>query len=207
VAVADDHRLISEGIRVALEEKSEFKFVGSVASGLAVLPLVKRTRPHVLILDLRMPGADGLYVLGQVKRHFPRTRVAICSVTTDSQVIRTVLERGVDAYIVKADRPIDLPSILRLVMERTIDEPIGMPDAQRKPEVIANLTDREVAILYALARGLSNEAIGRELWVAEQTVKFHLTNIYRKLGVSNRTGAARFAYQHGLVEPPLLPRS
>ena len=67
----------------------------------------------------------------------------------------------------------------------------------------AGLTDRETAILKALARGLSNDAIGKELWVAEQTVKFHLTNIYRKLGVANRTEAARYAYQQGLIESPL----
>ena len=79
-------------------------------------------------------------------------------------------------------------------------KPNPAPEAVEKP---GGLTERETAILSALARGLSNEAIGKELWVAEQTVKFHLTNIYRKLGVSNRTEAARLAYQHGLVESPI----
>ena len=78
-----------------------------------------------------------------------------------------------------------------------------MPDAGESPARTAGLTERETAILSALSRGLSNEAIAKELWVAEQTVKFHLTKIYRKLGVANRTEAARLAYQNGLVESPL----
>jgi DNA-binding NarL/FixJ family response regulator len=82
---------------------------------------------------------------------------------------------------------------------------IGLPETQVADDAAkqAGLTERETAILKALARGLSNDAIGKELWVAEQTVKFHLTNIYRKLGVSNRTEATRYAYEHGLVDTSL----
>ena len=202
VVIADDHRLIVEGIKRALEESRDFEVVGEASSGSQVLPLINRTKPDLVLLDLRMPGADGLTSLSRIRKQHPDVKVVILSVSTDENVIQTVLKRGAAAYIVKSVNPIDLPSALRQAMDGTVYTAIGLPERD-SPARAAGLTERETAILTALARGLSNEAIGKELWVAEQTVKFHLTNIYRKLGVSNRTEAARLAYQHGLVESPI----
>jgi DNA-binding NarL/FixJ family response regulator len=202
VVIADDHKLIVDGIKRALEESSDFEVVGEASSGSQVLPLVARTQPDLVLLDLRMPGADGLTCLTRIRSQYPDIKVVILSVSTDENVIQTVLKRGASAYIVKSISPIDLPSALRQAMEGTVYSAIGLPDRD-SPARAAGLTERETSILAALARGLSNEAIGKELWVAEQTVKFHLTNIYRKLGVSNRTEAARLAYQQGLVESPI----
>jgi DNA-binding NarL/FixJ family response regulator len=203
VLIADDHRLIVEGIKRALEDADDFEVVGEASSGSQVLPLVGRTNPDIVLLDLRMPGADGLTGLAQIKKRYPDIKVVVLSVSTDESVIQTVLMRGASAYIVKSINPIDLPSALRQAVEGTMYSAIGLPEPGESAAKAAGLTEREAAILSALARGLSNEAIGKELWVAEQTVKFHLTNIYRKLGVSNRTEAARYAYQNGLVESPL----
>jgi DNA-binding NarL/FixJ family response regulator len=203
VLVADDHKLILEGIKRALDEAEDFEVVGECSSGSQVLPMVGRTNPDLVLLDLRMPGADGLACLSQIRKRHPDVKVVVLSVSTDENVIQTVLKRGASAYIVKSINPIDLPSALRQAVEGTVYSAIGMPDNSDSPARAAGLTERETAILSALARGLSNEAIGKELWVAEQTVKFHLTNIYRKLGVSNRTEAARLAYQNGLVDSPL----
>jgi DNA-binding NarL/FixJ family response regulator len=203
VLIAEDHKLIVEGVKRALEEAEDFEVVGECSSGSQVLPLVGRTNPDVVLLDLRMPGADGLTCLAQIKKRYPEVKVVVLSVSTDENVIQTVLMRGASAYIVKSINPIDLPSALRQAVEGTMFSAIGLPEPGESAAKAAGLTEREAAILSALARGLSNEAIGKELWVAEQTVKFHLTNIYRKLGVSNRTEAARLAYQNGLVESPI----
>jgi DNA-binding NarL/FixJ family response regulator len=203
VLIADDHRLIVEGIKRALEDADDFEVVGEASSGSQVLPLVGRTNPDIVLLDLRMPGADGLTCLAQIKKRYPDIKVVVLSVSTDESVIQTVLMRGASAYIVKSINPIDLPSALRQAVEGTMYSAIGLPEPGESAAKAAGLTEREAAILSALARGLSNEAIGKELWVAEQTVKFHLTNIYRKLGVSNRTEAARLAYQNGLVDSPI----
>jgi DNA-binding NarL/FixJ family response regulator len=202
VVIADDHRLIVEGIKRALGDSSDFEVVGEASSGSQVLPLIARTNPDLVLLDLRMPGADGLTCLSRIRAQHPDVKVVILSVSTDDNVIQTVLKMGASAYIVKSINPIDLPSALRQAVEGTVYSAIGVPEKNDSARA-AGLTERETAILAALARGLSNEAIGKELWVAEQTVKFHLTNIYRKLGVSNRTEAARLAYQHGLVESPI----
>jgi DNA-binding NarL/FixJ family response regulator len=203
VLIADDHRLIVEGVKRSLEDADDFEVVGECSSGAQVLPMVGRTNPDIVLLDLRMPGADGLTCLAQIKKRHPEVKVVVLSVSTDENVIQTVLQRGASAYIVKSINPIDLPSALRQAVDGTTFTTIGLPEPGEAAAKAAGLTEREAAILSALARGLSNEAIGKELWVAEQTVKFHLTNIYRKLGVSNRTEAARLAYQNGLVDSPI----
>src|SRR5207248_3514422 len=206
VLIADDHRLIVEGVKRALDDAPDFEVVGECNSGSQVLPLVARTNPDVVLLDLRMPGADGLACLSRIRKQHPEVKVVVLSVSTDENVIQTVLKRGASAFIVKSINPIDLPSALRQAVDGTVYSAIGLPDPGESAARAAGLTERETAILAALARGLSNEAIGKELWVAEQTVKFHLTNIYRKLGVSNRTEAERLAYQNGLVESPIDDR-
>jgi NarL family two-component system response regulator LiaR len=203
--LADDHQLILDGVRHALEEAGdEFEVVGEATRGSQVLPLVKRTAPDVVILDLRMPEVDGLVCLDQIKRRHPETKVIVLSVSADRSLIDNVLRRGASAYIVKSVNPVDIPAVIRQAVEETVYTAIGIPeDPSSNAAKAVGLTERELAILTALARGMSNAAIAKQLWVAQQTVKFHLTNIYRKLGVANRTEAARFAYQQGLIESPL----
>ena len=204
VLIADDHPLILAGIKRALEEDDQFEVVAEARVGSQVLPLVSQTQPDLALLDLRMPEMDGLACLDRIRKEHPKVKVVILSVSTDPEVVQTVLNHGAAAYVVKSVNPIDLSSALRQALEGTVFSAVGLPEktAQQDAVKAAGLTDRETTILKALARGLSNEAIGKELWVAQQTVKFHLTNIYRKLDVKNRTEAARYAYEHGLIDSP-----
>jgi DNA-binding NarL/FixJ family response regulator len=204
VLIADDHPLILAGIKRALEEADGFDVVAEASSGSQVLPLVSQTDPDLALLDLRMPEMDGLQCLDRIRKQHPKVKVVILSVSTDPEVVQTVLNHGAAAYVVKSVNPLDLSSALRQALEGTVFSAIGLPEKTAQEDAVkaAGLTERETTILKALARGLSNEAIGKELWVAEQTVKFHLTNIYRKLDVSNRTEAARYAYEHGLIDSP-----
>jgi DNA-binding NarL/FixJ family response regulator len=205
VLIADDHPLILAGIKSALEEAQDFEVVAETNNGAQVLPLVSQTNPDLALLDMRMPGMDGLTCLERIRKRYPEVKVVILSVSTDPGIIQDVLNRGASAYIVKSVNPADVPSALRQAVEGSVFSAIGLPETQAVDDAAkaAGLTERETAILKALARGLSNDAIGKELWVAEQTVKFHLTNIYRKLGVSNRTEATRYAYENGLVDHSL----
>ncbi len=204
VLIADDHPLILAGIKRALEEADGFDVVAEASSGSQVLPLVSQTHPDLALLDLRMPEMDGLTCLDRIRKQHPKVKVVILSVSTDPEVVQTVLNHGAAAYVVKSVNPVDLSSALRQALEGTVFSAIGLPEKTAQEDAVkaAGLTERETTILKALARGLSNEAIGKELWVAEQTVKFHLTNIYRKLDVKNRTEAARYAYEHGLIDSP-----
>jgi DNA-binding NarL/FixJ family response regulator len=205
VVLADDHRLIVEGIRRVLEEAGDFEVVGEAANGAQVLPLVGQTQPDLVLLDLRMPQMDGLTCLEQIRKRHPDVKVVILSATTDEKLIQTALERGASGFVVKRVNPVDLPSALRQAVEGSV---FTLPAAAASPtgETAAReagLTERETVILKALAEGLSNQQIGKRIWIAEQTVKFHLTNIYRKLGARNRTEAIRHAYRLGLVGNPL----
>ena len=203
VVIADDHRLVLDGIRRALEEDGDFEIVGETQSGTQVLPLVGRTNPDLVLLDVRMPHMDGLACLDEIKRRYPDVKVVMLSASTGSDLIEASLRRGASAYVVKTVNPEDLPGTLRQALEGNVHTAIGIEETERSGAKALGLTDRELTILEALARGLSNDQIAKEFWVAPQTVKFHLTNIYRKLGVKNRTEATRLAYQHGLVESPL----
>jgi DNA-binding NarL/FixJ family response regulator len=203
VLIADDHRLILDGIRRALEADGDFEIVGETQSGTQVLSLVARTKPELVLLDVRMPHMDGLACLDEIKRRHPDVKVVMLSASASPDLVEAALRRGAAAYVVKTVNPDDLPATLRQALEGNVHTAIGLDDSVRAGAKAAGLTERELTILGALARGLSNDEIAKEFWVAPQTVKFHLTNIYRKLEVKNRTEATRLAYQHGLVESPL----
>ena len=191
-----------EGTKQALERAGGFDVVGEAVNGGQVLPLVRRLKPDLVLLDLRMPQMDGLTCLTKIRKEFPDMKVAMLSVSQDPELIQTALKRGANAYIVKSIDPDDLAGALRQALEGNVFTTAGITeDPGERAAKDAGLTERELGIIRAVARGLSNEAISKELWVAEQTVKFHLTNIYRKLGVTNRTEAARYAFEQGLVEP------
>jgi DNA-binding NarL/FixJ family response regulator len=190
-----------EGTKQALERAGGFEVVGEAVNGVQVLPLVRRLKPELVLLDLRMPQMDGLTCLAKIRKDHPDVKVAILSVSQDPELIQTALKRGASAYIVKSIDPEDLAAALRQAIDGTVFTTAGVTeDPGERAARDAGLTERELVIVRAVARGLSNEAIAKELWVAEQTVKFHLTNIYRKLGVSNRTEAARYAFEQGLVD-------
>ena len=204
VVLADDHQLMLAGIRRALEADGGFEIVGEARNGADVAGIVDRSRPELVLLDVRMPNVDGLTCLEDIKRRHPEIKVVMLSASQDEQLIEAALRRGASAYLVKNIEVEDLPSTLRQALEGNVYRAIGVtPEAESRGVRAAGLTDREISILTALARGLSNDEIAKEFWVARQTVKFHLTNIYRKLGVRNRAEAMRRAYSFGLVDQPI----
>jgi two-component system, NarL family, response regulator YdfI len=207
VLIADDHELMVEAVRLALAEaEQEFEIVASTTRGPQVLPLVARTQPDLVLLDLRMPGMDGLTCLELLRQRHPAVKAVVLSGVEDPNVMRAAFSRGAIAYIRKQVDPRDLPSALRQAANGTVTQPIfgEAEEPQQTPADDAGLTEREVAILRALGDGMSNKQIAQQLWLAEQTVKFHLTNLYRKLDVSTRTEAVNAAYRRGLLETPLL---
>jgi DNA-binding NarL/FixJ family response regulator len=201
--IADDHELMLEGIRMALSTAPDIELVGATTSGTQVLPLVRQTTPDVVLLDLRMPGMDGLRCLEGIRERHPAVKVIILSGSEEPDVIEAAFRRGAVGYILKRIDPADLAPVIRQVLDGNVFYPLESRPAV--PELgDSGLTGRETDILKALADGLSNKQIARQFWLSEQTIKFHLTNIYRKLGVSSRTEAVRHAYERGLIENPLL---
>src|SRR6187401_2623323 len=189
VLLADDHRLMLDGIRRALDEDGGFEVVGETQNGAQVLPLVGQTNPDLVVLDVRMPNMDGLQCLEEIRRRYPDVKVVMLSASTTQDLIDGALRRGASAYVLKTVDPSDLPSTLRQVASGTVFSTVGATESS--------------VPTGAKAAGLTDREISKELWVTQQTVKFHLTNVYRKLGAKNRADAVRQAYQLGLIVRPM----
>lgn len=200
VLIADDHPLIIAGIRRGLEGNDDIDIVGEAHSGPELMQLVERRRPTLVLLDLRMPGVSGIECIERIGQNWPDVKIVVLSACDDGAAIDAALTAGARAYIVKSVKPIDIASVLRQASTGGVfhagSGPRPVRSDELKPTQASLLTDREREILDAVAAGLTTSAISHNLWVSEHTVKFHLTNIYRKLGVANRAGAIRYALEH-----------
>lgn len=203
VFLADDHRLIVQAVRCVLEAAGDFEIVGEAFSGEQVVSLVSRTEPDVVLLDIHMPVMDGLKCLDVIHERHPSVKVMMLSALDEPETIAAAINRGAAAFVAKQIDPRDLPSAIRQVVARSVyHAPVDAGEAGATLAEATGLTASEQRVLDALARGLTNKEIASELWLTEQTVKFHLTRIYRRLGVANRTEAVRCAYQKRLVAHP-----
>ena len=194
--IADDHRLILEAVKRALSTTDDIEIVGEARAGSQVLPLLARTEADVVLIDVRMPELDGLGCIARAQKEYPHVKFVVLSAFTDSGHVADAFAHGASAYVSKSVDPRELAGAIRRVVAGESFELALVPEAVGNDD---GLTDREVEMLRAVARGLSNRAISAEFWITEQTVKFHLTNIYRKLGIANRTEAARYAFSRGIV--------
>jgi DNA-binding NarL/FixJ family response regulator len=213
ILIADDHPLVLDSLTRVLARDDGFETVGLLSGGAHVVELVAETAPDMVLMDVHMPDLDGLSVLDQLRTSHPSVEVVMISAGADAGEIRSALRRGASGYLVKSINPGDIPAALRQIHERTaymyvLDSPSAAGESMpghdgpgsAGEEVLerAGLTPREREILIAMVRGLSNGEIGREQWVTEQTVKFHVGNIYRKLETSNRVAAIRIGIAAGL---------
>ncbi len=201
VLIADDHPLLIAGIRRVLERSENIEIVGEAHSGPEVLALIERRRPQLVLLDLRMPGVEGSSCIERIREQWPEVKTVVLSACTDQASIDAALKAGASAYIVKSVSQSDIASVIRQAANGAVIHPAPSARGSDASDTSqgAALTDRERSILEAVATGLTTAAISKNLWVSEHTVKFHLTNIYRKLGVPTRAGAVRYALEHQLV--------
>jgi DNA-binding NarL/FixJ family response regulator len=203
VLIADDHPLMIAGVRRALERSENIEIAGEAHSGPELMRMVERRRPQLVLTDLRMPGANGTECIEKIRTTWPEVRVVVLSACEDRPSIDAALNAGASAFVVKSVNSTDIAAVIRQAASGSVfhatSTPVPMAEDGSADSALPELTARERAILEAVAAGKTTAVISRELWVSEHTVKFHLTNIYRKLGVPNRAGAVRYALQHGLV--------
>jgi two-component system, NarL family, response regulator DegU len=202
ILIADDHGLMLEAIKLALENEPDLQVVGEAESGSQVLPLVAQTEPDVVVLDLQMPGIDGVACIRLIRNRFPLVRTMVLSAHDSDEMIQAALEAGADAFISKSVDPAELARALRQALAKPVTKPIGRASEVHPAVEERGLSKRELEVLQALAEGKSNKEIAQTLWLAPQTVKFHLTSVYRKLDVSSRTQAVNWAYRHRVIELP-----
>ena len=196
IFVADDHRLMLAAIRRVLAERDDIRIVGEANAGDQVLPLVRRTRPDVVLLDVGMPGVDGIECARRIRRQFPEVRILMLTAYGDAGTIAEAEGAGADGYVLKSVAAVDLAEAIH---DSTASEGFRLVGFPERGAADVDLTEREHAVLQALCEGLSNKQIGRQLWITDQTVRFHLKNVFRKLGAPNRAEAVRRAHERGLV--------
>src|SRR5919197_3603604 len=198
VVIADDHDLMVAALRRVLSEREDVEIVGQAKSGEDVLPLVLETQPDVVLLDIGMPGRDGIQCARDIRAAQADARILMLTAYGDIDSVRAAERAGADGFLLKSIAATELVELLDAEAPKGFAL-AGFPEETDLTE--APLTDRERVVLQALSEGLTNREIGRELWISEETVKFHLKNLFRKLGTASRAEAVRHARERGLVSP------
>ncbi|HLW01054.1 MAG TPA: hybrid sensor histidine kinase/response regulator transcription factor [Ktedonobacterales bacterium] len=207
ILVADDHAVIRAGMRRLLESYPDFEVVGEAADGLEALAEAQDLGPQVILMDMRMPGMNGLEALRQLRASNPDVHILMLSAFEQDEDVLESLKAGASGYVLKDMAPDELAQAIRAVAQgETLLAP-GLTgklvDRLARPpqtDPTSLLTARESEVLRALANGLRNKEIARQLYVSERTVTFHLANIYQKLGVTSRTEALSRALEFGLLK-------
>jgi two-component system, NarL family, response regulator LiaR len=208
VLIADDHAVVRQGLRTFLELQDDIEVVADVADGEAAVAAVERQAPDVVLMDLVMPGVDGVEAIRRISSARPQARVLVLSSFLDDERLFPAVRAGAAGYLLKDVEPRDLVKAIRTVhggeallhpavAARLMDEFAAGPAPQPDSE---GLTAREREVLTLIARGLPNKLIARELSISEKTVKAHVSSILGKLGLTDRTQAALYAVRSGLVE-------
>lgn len=206
VVVADDHSLFRDGI-TSLLEAAGYEVVEQSSDGQGAVEAVRSTHPDLVLLDISMPKMDGLEALQLIKAEFPETRVVILTVSDNDDDLFASIRAGADGYLHKdlaASEFLEMlaglergeAAITRKTAARLMS---GFQNLAQEPESVDTLTKREIQLLHWMVEGHSNKAIAKELFISENTVKYHIRNIFQKLGVQNRTEAVAYALREGLI--------
>ena len=202
VLVVDDHALMRAGLSGLIDGAADMRVVGLAADGGEALDLVRTAAPHVVLMDLSMPGVDGVTATGRISREFPDTAVLVLTSFSDRQRVTDALDAGAVGYVLKDSEPASLLEAIRAVARglSPLDPRVArmVLDGRRAPapSPAAELTDREREVLALVGRGLANKQIARALGIREATVKAHLTSVFQRIGVRDRTSAALWAQEN-----------
>jgi DNA-binding NarL/FixJ family response regulator len=198
VLLADDHGLVRTGLISLLSTTADIEVVGEAADGAQALDLVASTRPDVVLMDLSMPVMDGVDATRAVRHRHPETRVLVLWSFADQGRVRDAIAAGATGYVLKDCTPDELRSSIRAAAEghAPLDARVATALLPSGAAPAEQLSDRERQVLRLASKGLANKQIGRALGITERTVKVHLSNIYRRIGVTDRTSAALWARDH-----------
>ncbi len=213
VLIADDQELVREGLRMMLDAEPDISVVGEAGDGGEALVGVRKHDPDVLVLDIRMPGIDGIEATRRLTDAGARVRILVLTTFDLDAYVYRAMQAGASGFLLKDATRDQLAGGVRTVAggeallapsvtRRLIEDFCSRPDPESaRPELVSVLSERELDVLQLLARGLSNAEIAKELYLGETTVKSHVSRILAKLGLRDRIQAVVFAYESGLVRP------
>lgn len=209
IVLADDHHVVRQGLRSLLEAEPDFSVIGETADGLEATQLVERLQPDVLVLDLMMPGLNGLAVTRQVSQRLLRTHVVILSMHPNEAYVLEALRAGAAAYVLKESTSAELVRAVREAVagRRYLSSPLSeraIEAYMQKAESAAldpyeTLTAREREVLHLVAEGHANAETADRLFISRRTVETHRANLMRKLGLRTQTDLIRYALQRGIL--------
>lgn len=209
ILLADDHDVVRQGLRALLESEADFKVVGEAVDGLEVVPQVEKLRPQIVILDIKMPGLNGLDAARMVRMRAPDTKIIMMSMFSDEAYVVQALRNGASAYVLKESKASDLLEAVRTVAaggrylspplsEKSIESYLAKASAAAI-DSYETLSPREREVLQLAAEGLSNPDISTRLGISPRTVETHRANLMKKLGLKGQTDLVKFAVKRGLT--------
>ncbi len=205
VVLVDDHPIVRAGIRQVVEADGDVEVIAEAGDGAEAVTVVRRTKPDVVLMDLRMPDLDGVSATAQIRADLPDSQVLVLTTYDTDDLIVQAVEAGAVGYLLKDTEPGDLRSAIRRAAagETVLSPPVAarLVRRLRGPDPTV-LTPREMEILAQVAEGHTNAQIAEALHVGRATVKTHLLHIFDKLGVNDRTAAVATAYRRGILTPP-----
>ncbi len=213
VILADDQSMVRAGLRLILSAEPDIRVVGEAADGVEAVTAVRRLRPDVTLMDVRMPRLDGIAATRQLLQSgLAPTRVVVLTTFDEDSYVYEALRAGASGFLLKNAPPEDLVQAIRVVAagaalldpavtRRVIEQFASTPAHPQQPPEVGRLTERELEVLHLLVRGLSNTEVAATLVVSEATVKTHVARVLDKLKLRDRVQAVVYAYEHGLVRP------
>jgi len=202
ILLVDDHPVVRHGLRGMLDAEPDLTVVGEASSGPSGVELARAERPDIVLMDLRMPGGDGVWATESLLSKVPGVRVVVLTTYEADRDILRAIEAGASGYLLKDASPSELAGAVRAAARgETVLAPSVASTLVRQVRmpVLPALSARESEVLRLVARGLTNADIGRELFISEATVKTHLLRIFNKLDVTDRTAAVTTAMENGLL--------
>lgn len=200
ILIADDHALVLEGLAAIIAREPDIAVVAQARNGREAVELFRQERPHVGLIDLKMPEMEGVEVITAIRKEFPRAPLLVLTTYDRDEDVFRCLRAGAQGYLLKDVEPSEVLTAIRAVHrgERYLSPETALKLAEHV--TFSDLTARELAVLRELTTGKSNREIGAALFISEGTVKVHVNNILSKLGVNDRTQAVTTALKRGLVE-------
>lgn len=206
--IVDDHPVVRDGLATILSTQADFRIIGEAASGEEALVVARQQQPDVVLLDLEMPGLDGVDTLRLLREGRPNIRVVVFTAFDTDERILGAVQAGAKGYLLKGAPRTELFDAIRIVHQGgSLLQPVvasrllnRLADSKEEVDLVEKLTSREEEVLHLLTQGKQNKEIAIELSVTERTVKYHISSILGKLGAGNRTEAVTIAIQRGLVE-------
>jgi DNA-binding NarL/FixJ family response regulator len=207
VMIVDDHKLVREGLKAVFGLGEEIDVVGEAGSGEDALDMIARVDPDVILMDISMPGMNGIQATKQIRKEYPDVKIVILTMLDQEGSVYEAVKAGATGYMIKSTSSDELVRAIEAVNDgKALQHPDATAQLNKEFESLSEnrakdygLSDREMEVLQLLSEGKTNKELAKALWISEQTVKTHLAHIFGKLGTSDRTETVAHALRSGLV--------